>query len=122
RLQGGALGVGARADARPAGLAARVRGLQVHGRPEPAVAPGSRCAVNLQGVELAQLARGQVLCAPGALAPTRTVDVRLEWLDVAPPSARPVSVQLPAGTAPRRARAAPPARPPPAPRTPAVPP
>src|SRR5262249_58637641 len=115
-------GCGEAAESRPADPRARARGHEARGTPHPAVPPGSRCAVNLQGVELAQLARGQVLCAPGALAPTRTADVRLEWLDAAPASARPVSVQLPAGTAPRRARAAPPARPPPAPRTPAVPP
>src|SRR5262245_36840160 len=106
-LQGGPLAVGDAVEIEPGGLAARVRGLQVHGHAEARVAPGSRCAVNLHGVELAQLARGRVLTAPGAIAPTRTADVRLVWLDAAPAALRPVSVELLAGTAQRRARIAP---------------
>jgi len=106
-LQGGPLAVDDAVEIQPAGIAARVRGLEVHGEAAARVAPGSRCAVNLQGVELAELARGQVVTSPGALAPTRTADVRLTWLAAAPASSRPVSVELLTGTAQRRARVAP---------------
>lgn len=62
----------------------RVRGLQVHGmRREEAVA-GQRTAVNLGGVDVADVARGQTLAAPGALTVTRRFDALVELL----PSAR----------------------------------
>src|SRR5262245_44435742 len=106
-LVGGPLSVGDAVEILPEGLAARVRGLQVHGSAVPRALPGARCAVNLQGVELAGLSRGQVVTVPGALAPTLVADVRLRWLEVAPASTRPVSVEILTGTAQRRARIAP---------------
>jgi selenocysteine-specific elongation factor len=106
-LVGGALAVGDAVEIQPAGLKARVRGLQWHGNAAPRVEPGVRCAVNLQGVELGELARGQIVTAPGALAPTLAADVRLAWLAVAPAAPKPVSVELLTGTAQRRARVAP---------------
>ena len=106
-LVGAALAVGDEVEIQPGGRKARVRGLQVHGSSASSVPPGARCAVNLQGVELAELARGQVVTQPGALAPTALADARLVWLAGAPASAGPVSVELLAGTAQRRARLAP---------------
>jgi selenocysteine-specific elongation factor len=106
-LLGAPLGVGDDVEVFPAGLRGRVRGLQCHGVAVERVEPGSRCAVNLQNVELAELARGQVLSLPGALAPTRTADAQVTWLDVAPASDGPAAVEFLAGTAERRARVAP---------------
>ena len=106
-LVGAALAVGDEVEIQPGGRKARVRGLQVHGSSASSVPPGARCAVNLQGVELAELARGQVVTQPGALVPTALADARLVWLAGAPASAGPVSVELLAGTAQRRARLAP---------------
>ncbi len=56
----------------------KVRGLQVHGRREPVADPGRRVAVNLGGVEVGELARGDTLCASGAFEPTQRVDVVVE--------------------------------------------
>jgi selenocysteine-specific elongation factor len=106
-LVGGALAVGDAVEIQPAGRGARVRGLQVHGSSVARALPGARCAVNLHGVELAELARGQVVTEPGALAPTTVADVRLAWLEAAPASAKPVAVELLVGTTQRRARLAP---------------
>jgi selenocysteine-specific elongation factor len=106
-LLGAPLRVGDPVELQPSGRAGRVRGLQQHGVAAEVVEPGSRCAVNLQGIELEQLSRGQVLATPGALAPTLTLDLELRWLDVAPASDAPVSVELLTGTAERRARLAP---------------
>jgi selenocysteine-specific elongation factor len=106
-LVGGALAVGDAVEIQPGGRGARVRGLQLHGSAVPRAAPGARCAVNLQGIELAELARGQVVTAPGALAPTQVADVRLAWLESAPATSKPVAVELLAGTSQRRARVAP---------------
>ena len=59
-LRGGELRAGAVLRLEPGGLEVRVRGLQVHHGPVEA-APGGRTAVNLAGVELADLPRGAVL-------------------------------------------------------------
>jgi selenocysteine-specific elongation factor len=106
-LVGGPLELGAALEVLPSGRRGRVRGLQNHGMEATRVEPGARCAVNLGGVELAELARGDVLAPPGALEPTALFDARLHWLEVAPGSREPVSVELLAGTAERRARLAP---------------
>jgi len=70
----------------PAGRPVKVRGVQVHGHGRPAAGAGHRAAVNLGGVELADVARGDTLATPGAFEPTRRFDVVLTLL----PSARPL--------------------------------
>jgi selenocysteine-specific elongation factor len=106
-LVGGALRVGDAVEIAPRGLPARVRGLHSHDVAVAEAAPGARVAVNLQGVELAEVARGDVVTAPDALAPTRVFDARVRWLPGAPPLAERTSVELLAGTAERRARVSP---------------
>lgn len=106
-LVGGALSVGDAVELQPGGRGARIRGLQAHGSALARALPGARCAVNLQGIELAELARGQVVTAPGALAPTLVADARLVWLESSPAASKPASVELLTGTAQRRARVAP---------------
>jgi selenocysteine-specific elongation factor len=59
-LRGGELRAGVVLRLEPGGPEVRVRGLQVHHGPVEA-APGGRTAVNLAGVELADLPRGAVL-------------------------------------------------------------
>jgi selenocysteine-specific elongation factor len=106
-LLGAPLGVGDAVEIYPDGLRARVRGVQSHSEQRERGEPGSRCALNLQGVELSQLARGQIVSTPGALAPADTLDVSLIWLPTAPLAEGPVSVELLAATCERRARLAP---------------
>ncbi|HEY8468225.1 MAG TPA: selenocysteine-specific translation elongation factor [Longimicrobiales bacterium] len=50
----------------PAGLSARVRGAQVHGRAVPAVAAGQRAALALAGAQREQLRRGLVVVSDEA--------------------------------------------------------
>jgi len=64
----------------PAGLTARVRGLQTHKAKIERALPGSRVAVNLAGVEVGQLRRGMVVAHAGTLRPTTLLDVRLRHL------------------------------------------
>jgi selenocysteine-specific elongation factor len=106
-LVGGTLAVGDAVEVYPSGRTARVRGLQSHGEASESAEPGVRCAINLQGVALDEVARGQVIAPPDSLAPTRTLDVELGWLSVAPEIDEPTSVEFLAGTAERRARVAP---------------
>jgi selenocysteine-specific elongation factor len=54
----------------PSGKEARIRGLEMHGATVPEIGPGVRCAVNLQGVEVGDIERGDVLSTPGGLRPT----------------------------------------------------
>ncbi len=68
----------------PKGLAARVRGLQTHKAKIERAVPGSRVAVNLSGVELTDVRRGDMVTTPGWLVPTLLVDTRLQLLGDAP--------------------------------------
>ncbi len=62
------------------GLRARVRAVQVHDRPVEAAEAGQRVAVNLSGVSVDQVSRGDVLVAADAgLTPTHLIDARLEF-------------------------------------------
>jgi selenocysteine-specific elongation factor len=89
----------------PAGLRARIRGLQTHkARVETAVPP-SRVAVNLTGVNKEQLRRGDVLTVPGWLHPTSQVDARLQLIRNAPRSLpHNATVDFFSGTAQSEAR------------------
>jgi selenocysteine-specific elongation factor len=83
-------------DRRPA----RVRGIQVHGGPVDEAHAGQRTALNLQRVELGEVARGMVVAPPGVFEPTTTLDVHLELLPSAPgPIARRKRIRFHAGTA-----------------------
>jgi selenocysteine-specific elongation factor len=79
-LVSGALSVGEEVEVLPAGRRARVRGLQIHGQPTDRAVAGSRTAVNLAGVDVADLARGDVLVRPGTMRPTAMIDVELTLL------------------------------------------
>ncbi|MEE8130346.1 MAG: SelB C-terminal domain-containing protein, partial [Vicinamibacterales bacterium] len=64
----------------PAGRRAKVRGLQVHGEARGAARGGQRVAVNLAGVEVGELDRGDTLVGPGGLETTRCFDATLTLL------------------------------------------
>ncbi len=66
----------------------RVRGLQVHGIAVKKAVSGQRTAVNLAGVEAAEVQRGMVLATPSRLRPTQVMDVSLEVLSDAPRALR----------------------------------
>jgi selenocysteine-specific elongation factor len=82
-LLSGTLGTGQEVLLQPRGQAGRIRGLQVHGETVERATPGQRVAVNLQGIEVAAVERGDLLTEPGALEPTRLLDVTLELLPTA---------------------------------------
>jgi selenocysteine-specific elongation factor len=68
----------------PHNLPARIRGLQTHKTKIDQAVPGSRVALNLSGVELADVQRGQVITRPGWLASTLLIDAQFEYLADAP--------------------------------------
>lgn len=79
-LMDGKLRVGDEVELLPGGLKARIRGLQSHKKKLETAHPGSRVAVNMTGVEVDQIARGEVVTRPGWLVSTTLVDVRLDVL------------------------------------------
>jgi selenocysteine-specific elongation factor len=64
----------------PSGLTGRIRGLQTHKKKEDMAVPGSRTAVNISGVNVEQLQRGDVVTHPGQYQPTRRLDARFRLL------------------------------------------
>ena len=84
-LVGGELSVGDEVEALPSAHRGRVRGLQVHGEAVGVARAGTRTAVNLGGVEVEDLGRGEVLIAPGTMSATSMIDVEISLLASARP-------------------------------------
>ena len=59
---------------------AKIRGLEVHGQQAEKAVAGTRCAVNIAGVSVQQLSRGQMLTHPEVLEATHILDVRFRYL------------------------------------------
>jgi selenocysteine-specific elongation factor len=83
----------------PGGRRVKIRGVQVHGERRGEARAGERCAVNLAGVEVADVARGQVLATPDAFVETRVTDVSVELLASARPLRHGARVRVHQGTA-----------------------
>ncbi|HEY7619574.1 MAG TPA: selenocysteine-specific translation elongation factor [Solirubrobacteraceae bacterium] len=76
-LWSGAVAAGDRLALLPAGAEVRVRSVQVHDEPVERAQAGQRVALNLVGIAVRDVARGDALAAPGTLEPTRVVDCEL---------------------------------------------
>jgi selenocysteine-specific elongation factor len=68
----------------PEGRPTKVRHLQVHGATSEQAEPGRRTAVNLHGLEVEDLERGQVVALPGTLFPSEAWDLELTCLKSTP--------------------------------------
>jgi len=79
-LVGGRLDAEGAAVVLPGDRSVKVRGVQVHGARVTCAVAGQRAAVNLGGVDVGDLLRGQTLASAGAFSATRVVDVRVELL------------------------------------------
>lgn len=79
-LLAGEIHTGDRLEVLPGDLTVTVRGLQVHGAPAERATAGQRVALNLHGVQTAELSRGMVLARPGELEAAHILDVRLDML------------------------------------------
>lgn len=83
-LLGGPLEVGQEIELQPSGTRTRVRGLQSHQQKVEKAFPGRRTAVNLTGVSVDSVGRGDVITAPGWLRPTTMLDARVRVVQNAP--------------------------------------
>ncbi|MBA4380554.1 MAG: selenocysteine-specific translation elongation factor [Anaerolinea sp.] len=94
-LTDGRLNLGEEVVILPACLRGRVRGLQTHKKKEEIALPGSRTAVNISGVNVDQITRGDVIAHPEQYQPTRMLDVRFRLLpDVSAPLRHASEVKL----------------------------
>ena len=99
-LSEGHFRVGEEIEILPQGLKGRIRGLQTHKQKEDLALPGSRTAVNISGVALEQVKRGNVVAHINDYQPTRRMDVRFRLLsDVSQPLKHNVEVKLFVGAA-----------------------
>lgn len=104
-LLDGSLRVGQDVEILPRGLWGRIRGLQTHKKRVEEARPGRRTAVNLAGVAVEEVRRGDVLTTPGWLSPTQRLAVYLNLLPSAPRSLRQDdTVDLFIGAAERQVR------------------
>jgi selenocysteine-specific elongation factor len=81
---GGEVKVGDELHVLPSQLPVRVRGIEVHGGAVDKAIAGHRAAINLGGVAVEDLARGDVLVHPERVAPSHILDVELRYLRSAP--------------------------------------
>jgi selenocysteine-specific elongation factor len=80
-LWAGSIAPGDRLVLLPAGTPVRVRSVQIHDEPVDRADAGQRVAVNLVGVERRDVARGDVVAAAGAVAPSLVLDCDLTLHD-----------------------------------------
>ena len=64
----------------PTGRRLRVRGLHSGGKAVERAVAGQRTAVNLAGIDHAEISRGMSLAPPGIFEPTDRVDARITLL------------------------------------------
>jgi selenocysteine-specific elongation factor len=85
-LSDGHLSIGDEVEILPSGNKGRIRGLQTHKKKEDTAIPGSRTAVNISGVNVEQIQRGEVMTYPNQYQATRRLDARFRLLkDVSTP-------------------------------------
>lgn len=68
----------------PSGRLARARNLQVHNVPVQKAHAGQRCAVNLQGLDVTEIERGDIVARPDTLFPANSWFIRLNCLKSSP--------------------------------------
>ena len=104
-LTDGHLSLGDEVEILPSGMEGRVRGLQTHKKKEEISVPGSRTAVNISGIALDEIKRGEVLVTPGHYQAVRRFDARLRLLkDLTAPLKHGMEVKIFLGTAETIAR------------------
>jgi len=83
----------------PGSVSVRVRSLQNHDRSVEGIHRGQRAAINLVGIHHDETRRGQEICTPGYLTPSRLLTVQCNLLPSAPPLKDRSRVRVHLGTA-----------------------
>ncbi len=87
-LIAGVARVGDRVEVLPRRVESRIRSLQVHGASVDFAEAGTRVAVNLAGLEVEDIERGDVASPPGVYTATQALDARLDVLESCPREVR----------------------------------
>jgi selenocysteine-specific elongation factor len=99
-LVSGTVHLGDAAEIVPSGLRSRIRQLQVHGRKVESCSAGTRVAMNLVGLEVADVARGDVCATPGTVRASGVMDIHVSLLpNAAKPLKNRARIRLYLGTA-----------------------
>ncbi len=92
-LWSGSIARGQELELLPAARRFRVRGVQVHDAPVERAAAGQRVAVNLTGLRIGEVSRGDVLVSAGCgVGPSYRLDAALEWREHEPEHGERVQV------------------------------
>jgi selenocysteine-specific elongation factor len=83
-LLSGQIRVGDEVELFPSGIYTKIRGVQAHGSKVDVGSAGQRLALNLQGVDINQVNRGDVVAPRGIYRATKVVDVEITYLKTAP--------------------------------------
>lgn len=83
-LVDGSFSVGDEVEIAPAGARARIRGLQTHRNDVLRAIPGSRVAINLTGIDVEALRRGDAVVLPGTYPSSRLLDLHVRQMADAP--------------------------------------
>jgi len=87
-LIGGTFRVGELVEILPSMKTGRIRGLESHKKQKSVALPGSRTAMNLSGIDLSEVKRGDVVAHPGMFSPTHRIDAMIEIIPDAPTGIR----------------------------------
>lgn len=79
-LLDGTLQIGQEVEIQPSKKRGRIRGIQTHKNELEKAYPGSRVALNINGVDVEDIHRGDVVISPGILQSTTRLDARVEML------------------------------------------
>ncbi len=83
-LASGKVAVGERVMLYPSQIISKIRGLQVHNQMVEQAAAGMRTAINFQGLDKAEVNRGDMIALPGTLVPSYMIDIVLNYLSSNP--------------------------------------
>lgn len=83
-LLDGRLAIGNEIVVEPGARHGRVRGLQTHSTKVEQAFPGTRVAINIAGLTVEDIRRGDVVTLPGTLIPTQLIDLKLQLVSDAP--------------------------------------
>ena len=97
-LLSGTVRAGENVELQPGNRVVRVRGVQVHQHSREEARAPSRVALNLAGIEVGEIQRGDVVVPPGTFSTTTTVDVEFYLLRDACPLRHRGQVQMHAFT------------------------
>jgi selenocysteine-specific elongation factor len=99
-LTDGHLSLGDEIEILPSGQKGRIRGLQTHKKKEETANSGSRTAINISGVSVEDIRRGEVVVTPGHYSSSRRMDAHFRLLsDASAPLKYATEVKVFIGTA-----------------------